>query len=165
MVRDGLTNITKNEFLGCLQEKVGSSIESIVRPGVTLTPDTVRNINSFIKWGISNTTELVQVKKDLRRTKYAERIQKTRRAFKNRPLKSGGVLTVAEVRKMVKQVEDQAVEKAIRLVEVTDLKLRNSYKRWFFEAAKEARKWRCKGKLSLAAVFEAGKECRLLRRF
>ncbi|RKF56160.1 hypothetical protein OnM2_083043 [Erysiphe neolycopersici] len=142
MVRDGLTNITKIELLGCIQEvrkkafkvdtirsafkktsiwsynphvvlakiderlaksitpppseclmssspistsvtlrqiwKVGSSIESVVRPGVTLTPDTVRDINRFIKWGISNTAELVQVKRDLRKTKYAERIQKTR---------------------------------------------------------------------------------------
>ena len=96
--------------------KVGSSIERIVRPGFTLTPDAVRDINRFFKGGISNTAGLVQTKRDLSRTKYAERTQKTRRALKYRPLQSGGVLSVAEGRNMVKQVEDQAVEKARRLV-------------------------------------------------
>ena len=47
---------------------------------------------------------------------------------------------MADGRKMVKQTEDQAIEKARRLVEATDLKLRNRHKRWFFEATKEARK-------------------------
>ena len=85
--------------------------------------------------------------------------------MKHRSLRSGGVLSISEGRKMVKQLDGQAVEKARRLVEVADLKLRNSYKRWFFEAAKEARKWRYDGKLSPALVFETGKECRLLKRF
>ncbi|RKF54802.1 hypothetical protein OnM2_094049 [Erysiphe neolycopersici] len=119
---------------------MGLSIDSVVRPGVTLTSDTARDINRFIKGGISNTDELVQVKRDLSRINYAELIYKTRRELKNRPLKSGSVLAVAEGRKMVKQVEDQAVEKARRLVEVANLKLRNSYNRQFFEAAKESRK-------------------------
>ena len=72
---------------------------------------------------------------------------------------------MADGRKMVKQTEDQAIEKARRFVEATDLKLRNRYKRWFFEAAKEARKWRCADRLPLVAVFEGGKECRYLKRF
>ncbi|RKF63370.1 hypothetical protein OnM2_025080 [Erysiphe neolycopersici] len=45
--------------------KVGSSIESIVRPCVTLTPATVKDINRLIIGGISNTAELVQVKRYL----------------------------------------------------------------------------------------------------
>ena len=47
---------------------------------------------------------------------------------------------MSEGRKMVKQLDGQAVEKARRLVEVADLKLQNSYKRWFFKAAEESRK-------------------------
>ena len=80
-------------------------------------------------------------------------------------MKSGGVLSVSESRKIVKQLDGQADEKARRLVEVAGLKLPNSYKRWFCETAKEARKWRYNGRLSPALVFETGKECRLLKRF
>ena len=84
---------------------------------------------------------------------------------KSWPLRSGGILKVADGRKMVKQTEHQAIEKARILVEATDLKLRNRYERWFFEAAKEARKWRCADSLPLVAVFEGGKECRYLKHF
>ena len=66
-------------------------------------------------------------------------------------------------RSMVKQTENLAIEKARMLVEAADFKLRNGFKRWVFEAAKQAHKWRCTGKLSSAAVNETGKECRLLR--
>ena len=71
---------------------------------------------------------------------------------------------MADGRSMVKQTENLAIEKARMLVEAADLKLRNEYKRWVFEAANQARKWGCTGKLSSAAVYETGKECRLLRR-
>ena len=65
---------------------------------------------------------------------------------------------------MAQQAEDQGVEKAKLLVETADLKLRNRYKRWFFEAAKEAGKWRCTGKLLAVAVYETGEGGRFLKR-
>ena len=92
--------------------KLGSNIERIARPGAILTPEAVSDINHFIKGGFSNTAELIQVKRDLGRTKYAERVQKSRCALKNRPFRSGGVLSVADGRSMVKQTENLAIEKA-----------------------------------------------------
>ena len=84
--------------------------------------------------------------------------------MKIRSLRSDGVLSVAEGKQMAKQAEDQAVEKARLPVETAYIKLRNRYKRWFFEAVKEARKWKCTGKLLAVAVYETGKEYRFLKR-
>lgn len=50
------------------------------------------------------------------------------------------MLSVAKGRRIVKQVGNLEVEKARKTVEEADAKLQISYKRWFFEAAKEARK-------------------------
>ncbi|KAH6844713.1 hypothetical protein B0I37DRAFT_355255 [Chaetomium sp. MPI-CAGE-AT-0009] len=55
---------------------------------------------------------------------------------------SGGVLTVTQARHIVRQREDQELEKARRLVQAAQLKEENAVKRWNLEVAKEARKWR-----------------------
>jgi hypothetical protein len=57
-------------------------------------------------------------------------------------LKSGEVLTVEHARKIVRQKEDDTLEKAQRVVECADAQVRNMYKKLFAEAAKLARKYR-----------------------
>jgi hypothetical protein len=61
----------------------------------------VYNLGWFIKGSLIAAIELVQTKRDLGQTKYTERVQKQRRALKNTPLQSRGVLTVAEGRAIV----------------------------------------------------------------
>jgi hypothetical protein len=85
--------------------------------------------------------------------------------MKNTPLQSGGVLTVAEGRRMVQQREEDQVAKAMRVIEAAELKLKNATKKNAFEAAKKARKWRLTGVLLPAEVHETGLSCRVLRRF
>ena len=84
--------------------------------------------------------------------------------MKNTPLKSGGVLTVADGRRMVEKRGEDQVAKARRILEAAETKARNARKKVFLEAAKEARKWRLLGKLSPVAVYESAFLCRLLRR-
>ena len=50
-------------------------------------------------------TELVQTKRDLKRTKLAEQTARERKAQKNTPLQVGGVLTVEQGREMVVTTE------------------------------------------------------------
>ena len=98
------------------------------------------DLSHFIDGSLSQGSELIQLKRDLGRTKMAEEIKRRRKAYKNTPLQSGGVLTMAEGREMVAQRHEDDVAKARKLVEATDLKARNARKRCFKEAAKEARK-------------------------
>jgi len=98
------------------------------------------DLSYFIDGSLSQGSELIQLKRDLGRTKMAEEIKRRRKAYKNTPLQSGGVLTMAEGREMVAQRHEDDVAKARKLVEATDLKARNARKRCFKEAAKEARK-------------------------
>jgi hypothetical protein len=62
--------------------------------------------------------------------------------MKNRPLQTGGILSVHDARKMVQQKVVDDVERARQVVEAADKKAHNYTKRVFFEAAKKARKWR-----------------------
>ncbi|KAK4148489.1 hypothetical protein C8A00DRAFT_19691 [Chaetomidium leptoderma] len=226
MVRDGLTNITKVEFLSVIQGvrrkafKESTIIAAFKKTGIWpfnpqvvlqvvrdrqarrtpspppmpdsspfSTPLTLRQINRvaerledimerqdnidlgfaddlqrFIRGSLITATELVQVKRDLQRTKMAEAVALARRHQKNRPLQSGGVLTAAQARRIVKQRDEDEVAKARRVVEQAETRERNALKRWFAAATKEGRKWRMTGKLSPMEVIESGKEKRLLRR-
>ena len=237
MVRDGLVNITKLEFLGCIQQvrKQAFKRETILsafrktgispfNPQVVLgvvasrlpartptpppvsilhsspfsTPITLRQMNKiankvkknfdnikitcgeenlgdlgslgkdverFVKGALTNTAELIQTKRDLGRTRYAEQIQKQQRALKNSQLQSGGVLTVDQGREMVLQRKESELIKAMKVVEAAQLKARNASKRCFNDAAKEARKWRITGRLDPAEIYESGRECRFLKLF
>ncbi|KAM4060248.1 DDE superfamily endonuclease [Hirsutella rhossiliensis] len=173
MVRDGLVNITKLEFLSCIQQvrlhafkestirsafrktgifpfnpqvvlqclearqattptpppnsgphsspfetpltlrqinKVADKLDLVLEDDKSLDPDFSHDLSRFIRGSLSLATELVQTKRDLGRTKMAERIQKQRKAMKNIQLQSGGVLSVAQGREMIakarKVVED-----------------------------------------------------------
>ncbi|KAI1107604.1 hypothetical protein F4804DRAFT_296520 [Jackrogersella minutella] len=135
--------------------RVGRRVEAFMETSSVITPEAARDINRIVKAN----------QRDLCRTRYAERIRKQHRAVKNTPLKSGEVITVAEGRAMVKQREDNLLEKTRRMVEAAELKLKNDHKKWYFEAAKKARKWRTIGKLDPAVVYERGKKCTYLKRF
>jgi hypothetical protein len=230
MVRDGLVNITKVEFLSCIEDvrrkafknstilsafkktgiwpfnpqlvlsvlesrqaqytppppdrpeepysspfrtpltlrqinKVANKLGNVLEEDNNLDPDFAHDLDRFIKGSLIAATELVQTKRDLGRTKYAERVQKQRRALKNTPLQSGGVLTVAEGRAMVIQKEEDMLAKAQKLVEAAEQKARNKFKNLFSDTAKEARRWRISGKLKACEIHESGKGVRWLRRF
>jgi hypothetical protein len=146
--------------------KVANQIEEALKDPEMDIPDTLsNNISRFVKGSLISATELIQVKRDLGRTRYAEQVQKQRKAMKNTPLQSGGVLTVEQGRRMVVQRQEDAVAKARQLVQAAELKDRNARKKLFFEAAKVARKWRLTGQLAPAEVCETGVGSRLLKRF
>jgi hypothetical protein len=146
--------------------KVANRIEEALKDPEMDIPDTLsNNISRFVKGSLISATELIQVKRDLGRTRYAEQVQKQRKAMKNTPLQSGGVLTVEQGRRMVVQRQEDAVAKARQLVQAAELKDRNARKKLFFEAAKVARKWRLTGQLAPAEVCETGVGSRLLKRF
>jgi hypothetical protein len=108
---------------------------------------------------------MIQTKRDLGRTRYTEETQKKRRAMKNTPLQSGGVLTVAAGRHMVQQREEDEVAKARKVVKAADDKHKKTLKKGGFKAAKLARKWRMLGKLAPVEVYEKGVVVKYLKRF
>ena len=228
MVRDGLINITKLEFLSCIQQvrlqafkestirsafrktgifpfnpqvvlqclearqartptpppnsephsspfrtpltlrqinKVAEKLEIVLEEDESLDPDFSHDLSRFIRGSLSLATELVQTKRDLGRTKMAERIQKQRKAMKNIQLQSGGVLSVAQGREMVQQREDDQIAKARKVVEDAEKKVHNARKRWFEEAAKKARQWRASGRLERVEVRDSERGTRWLKRF
>ena len=72
----------------------------------------------FIRGSLVNAAELLQTRRDLGRTKAAEHLNKMRRAGKNQRLQTGGVLKVAEGRRMAlaKEIdEEKLLKKAARL--------------------------------------------------
>jgi len=106
----------------------------------------------FLKGSVSNTTELLQVKRDLGRTRYAEEVRRQRRAVKNVQLQAGGVLTVEQGRAMAKKREENDLVKAQRIVDAAKDALLRKYKRMGEEVAGRARGWRWRGKLDPCEV-------------
>ncbi|KJZ67999.1 hypothetical protein HIM_12611 [Hirsutella minnesotensis 3608] len=229
MIRDGLVNITKIEFLSCIQRvrlqafkpetirsafrktgiwpinpqtvlevlqarqmhrtpspplgsgpssspfetpltlrqmnKVADLLETSLREDDGLTFDLRRDLGRFIRGSLSLATELVQTKRDLGRTKMAERVRQQRRSFKNAQIKSGGVLTVAQGREMVRKRDEEEVRRARRVVEAAEMKARSMRRKCFEDAAKKARQWRSSGKLSRAEVCDSERGTWWLKRF
>ncbi|KAH8158543.1 hypothetical protein CIB48_g9710 [Xylaria polymorpha] len=130
-----------------------------------IDPELAIAMGRFIKGSILNATELLQTKIDLSRTKLAEQTARSRRATKNTPLKSGGVLTVAGGREIVRQKAITDETRARRLIEQADLRYKKATKRAFEEAAKVARHWRLIGRLQPALIADGNGRSRLLRRF
>lgn len=219
MVRDGVTDITKLEFLGCIEavrkqafksstiisafrktgiwpfnpqpiieklherapctpspepdlhgssdfktpttlrqiNKVTNKLDIALRNNNSLDPEFSYNIGRFIRGSLIAATELIQMKRDLGRTRKAELISKQRRAVKNRPLQTGGVLSVANARMMVEKKVVDEVQRARAVVEAAEKKAYNYAKKVFFEAAKLARLRRRLGLLeSLVITDEKG---------
>lgn len=119
--------------------KVVDKLEGVLHEDQDLDPEFVHDVSRFIRGSLVNATELLQTKRNLGRTQYAQRIQKKqRRAMKNSPLQSGGVLTVAQARHMGRRRQEVQMAKARRLVEAKDQKAFNAVKGMIFEAAKAA---------------------------
>jgi hypothetical protein len=78
----------------------------------TDNPEFLNNLNRFIRGLITQGMELQQAMKDLNRSKLAEEIRQKRKAHKNKPLQTGGVLTVTHARVMVQRQEENERTKA-----------------------------------------------------
>jgi hypothetical protein len=144
--------------------KVANNLETVLKRDGEVNPTFAHDLTKFIKGSLTMATELIQTKRDLGRTRKAEDTRKRRRLIKNTPLQTGGVLTVADAREMIQHREEDEVEKARKILEAAEAKVRRAYKRWFEEAAKEARKWRISGKLLPANVYDSELGLRILKR-
>lgn len=138
---------------------------SLFDPDLNLAAEDAVRLGRFIKGSLVAANELMQTKRDLGRTKLAERVNKSRRATKNYHLQSGGVLTVADGREMVRKRADAEVQKARRIVQRFEDNELRELKKWHFAAASLARKWRLSGKLGRYDIWETGHERRSLVRF
>ncbi|KJZ70610.1 hypothetical protein HIM_09998 [Hirsutella minnesotensis 3608] len=127
-------------------------------------PALKRTLDQFVRGALTQGTELLYTMRDLKRTKMAEEVTRRRRSQKNQQLKAGGVLTVDHARKIVRQKDDDALEKARKIVERADAQMRNMYKKWFGEAAKVARKYRLDGRLEPLYIVDQEGKGRFLRR-
>ena len=99
--------------------------------------------------------------KDLNCTKLAEETRYRRKAYSNRTIQTGGILTVANARVMVqKQVEDERA-KAEAVIRRLDEKEKKQRQKVINEAAKKAREWRKKGVLKPMYIVdrEGGGRC------
>ncbi|KJZ69554.1 hypothetical protein HIM_11047 [Hirsutella minnesotensis 3608] len=120
---------------------------------ILLENDFLVSMGQFIRGAISNSTELVQTKRDLGRTRLAEKTRQLRRAMKNRPLQSGGVLTVAQGRHMAARKEEIEFQRAQRKVEASRARYDKALKGWYLEAAKRARAMRMARRLGEMLVY------------
>jgi hypothetical protein len=148
-----------------MQKKMRDNILLFLDENPELNPDFSHAVAKSMDGFVINTAELVQTKRNLGRTQYAEREAKRRRSQKNYHLQYGGIMSVETGRFQVAQREDDELQKAIAIVEAAEIRKKQLYKRVSFEAAKKARKWRIDKVLLPAEVYETGRNCRLLRRF
>jgi hypothetical protein len=148
-----------------MQKKMRDNILLFLDENPELNPDFSHAVAKSMDGFAINTAELVQTKRDLGRTQYAEREAKRRRSQKNYHLQYGGIMSVETGRFRVAQREDDELQKAIAIVEAAEVRKKQLYKRVSFEAAKKGRKWRIDKVLLPGEVYETGRNCRLLRRF
>ncbi|KAK3686099.1 hypothetical protein B0T22DRAFT_443199 [Podospora appendiculata] len=137
--------------------KVADKLTEVLKEDEAFDDDFGYDLTRFIRGSLVLAAELVQTNRELGRTKMAEAIAKQRRAMKEVTLNSGGVLTVEEGRQMVVQREEDSLAKARRMVEVAEQRYKTRVKDTYFDAAKEARKWRIEGKLQPCEIYEFGK--------
>ncbi|KJZ69210.1 hypothetical protein HIM_11410 [Hirsutella minnesotensis 3608] len=131
---------------------------------ILLENDFLVSMGQFIRGAISNSTELIQTKRDLGRTRLAEKTRQLRRAMKNTPLQSGGVLTVAQGRQMAARKGEIEFQRAQRKVEASRARYDNALKRWYSEAAKKARAMRMARQLGEMLVYSGPHGCKAIRR-
>lgn len=121
-----------------------------------ISPSFKKMVLSCVKGGEIAAAELVQVKRDLGKTKYAQEISRRRRANKNRSIQAGGVLKVADARSMVQKRADDDIQAAYKKVEKATQQLRNKAKRCGVDAGRLANKWRKEGRLKPFEVLKPG---------
>ena len=122
------------------------------------SPDSnvARKFNALFKGARVGAYEVLQLKRDLGRTELAKKTALQRRASKNIPLQSGGVLAIEEGREMVRQKDLDREAEALRVLEAANKKRYNARKRVWEAAAKLAREWYMTGKLDRAEIFGTG---------
>ncbi|KAF5120292.1 hypothetical protein E5D57_013645 [Metarhizium anisopliae] len=146
--------------------KVADKVARAIKEDDNLDPDLRYEMSRFIRGSLTLATGLIETKKELGRTKMAEHLAQQRKALKNTPIQSGGVLTVAQGREMVRQKEEDQLAKARKTVDEAELKAVNARKRVFEAAAKKkASKWRVSERLDRAEVVDSEGVRRLLKRF
>ncbi|KFG81468.1 transposase [Metarhizium anisopliae] len=145
-------------------KKVASKIDDLQEALGELQPALKTEMDRFIRGALVQSTELRQTMRDLARTKMAEDLRKQRKVGKNRPLQSGGVITVSDGRRMVRQSDKNALEAARQMVERAAVRSRNALKRQFEATAKIARKKRLDGVLEPLYIVDAEGCGRYLRR-
>lgn len=92
--------------------KVADKVARVIKEDDKPDPDLRYEICRFIRGSLTLATELIQTKRNLGRTKMAEHLAQQHKALKNTPIHSGGVLTVAQGREMVRQKEEDQLAKA-----------------------------------------------------
>ncbi|KAI2628445.1 hypothetical protein GGS21DRAFT_492774 [Xylaria nigripes] len=121
-------------------------------PGSMVTEESARKLGKFVKAAMIHSTEGVQSKPDLSRTKLAKRNAKQRLATKNYQLHMGVVLTVQESWNMVQKKAENEEILAQQVLDAILTRHQKPAQRTFKKAAKWARKWRIEGQLPLAEV-------------
>ena len=91
-------------------ERISTALDAYMTNDEPLSPTVIHGIHRFMHGSITQSTELIQVKADLGRTRMAEEQRQARRRSSNRPLQTGGVLTVADGREMVERKKENDKE-------------------------------------------------------
>ena len=156
---------SSNEVTPNTVRQFNKSANKIRRSLNNMDDEGLLRLDRFIKASLTAANEVLQLKRDLGRTQYAERVQKARRQQKNYQLQSGGVLTVAEGREMVKKKIESDEARARRILQQVEEKRYKIAKKAFQDAAKEARRMRIKGLLKPCEVVQNNNKKGFLRRF
>ena len=99
-------------------------------------PEVQDTAKRFIRGALVQGTELLQTRKDLSRTQLAENTRLQRKRGSNRRLQSGGVLLVAEGRRMAMEKEEIALRKAQARISRQEKKEAKKYRQVALDAAK-----------------------------
>jgi len=142
--------------------RVGERLEN---KALELSPITANAVQRFVKGATVQALDLVQHKHHLSRTKLAETTRKARNAAKKGVLQTGGVLSVADGRKMIKNREEIEFTKSLAAIERHKRRLDRLRKIPTIEAAAVARKWRLEGRLAPAYVTKDDKPGKFLVKF
>jgi hypothetical protein len=145
-------------------KKVATKIDDLQDAIGELQPALKSEMDRFIRGALVQSTELRQTMRDLSRTRMAEGLRKQRKAGRNRPLQHGGVITVANGRKMVTQSDHKEEEVARQVLKRAATRRHNAMKRAFEATAKAARKRRLEGALEPLYVVDSIGGGRHLRR-
>lgn len=92
--------------------KISVSIEDELEAVEETHKELAKHVRTLIKGAQHNTAEMIQTKKDLGRTQYAEKLQKNRKSTRRQYLQQGGMLLAEDARRMVTDREKTAIEKA-----------------------------------------------------
>ena len=141
--------------------KLAGRLEATIDEFEDISAPTRELLGRFIKGSLVNAAELLQTRQGLSRTKAAEHLNRMRRAGRNQRLQLGGVLTVAEGRKMALEKDLEAEERVVKAVAAAEARRRKALFRRYTAAAARARAWRTRSKVlgPLEIVDSEGRRC------